>query len=66
MTARVRKFIGGIGIVAFLIAYAAIVATIGGHLPDHWAAQVAFYGVAGLAWGLPILPLISWMNGGRQ
>ncbi len=66
MTARVRKFIGGIGIVAFLIAYAAIVVTVGAYLPDHWAAQTAFYGVAGLAWGLPILPLISWMNGGRQ
>ena len=66
MSARVRKFIGGIGIVAFLIAYAAAVVTMGNYLPDHWAAQIAFYAIAGLAWGLPILPLISWMNRGRQ
>jgi hypothetical protein len=66
MSARVRKFIGGIGIVAFLAAYAWAVVMIGEHIPDHWAAKLAFYGVAGMAWGLPILPLISWMNRGRQ
>lgn len=66
MSARVRKFIGGIGIVAFLGAYAWAVIMLGERLPDHWAAHLAFYGVAGLAWGVPILPLISWMNRGRQ
>ena len=66
MSARVRKFIGGIGIVAFLGAYAWAVVSIGERLPEHWAAQLAFYGVAGLAWGVPILPLISWMYRGRQ
>jgi hypothetical protein len=66
MSARVRKFIGGIGIVAFLAAYAWAVVMIGEHIPDQWAAKLAFYGVAGMAWGLPILPLISWMNRGRQ
>lgn len=65
MSARVRKFIGGIGIVLFLGFYAWALTTIGGHLPDHWAAQLAFYGIGGLAWGVPILPLISWMNRGR-
>jgi hypothetical protein len=66
MSARVRKFVGGIGIVAFVAAYAWGVVSLGEHLPDHWAAQLAFYGLAGLAWGVPILPLISWMNRGRQ
>ena len=66
MSARVRKFIGGIGIVAFLGAYAWAVVSLGERLPDHRVAQLAFYGLAGLAWGVPILPLISWMNRGRQ
>lgn len=34
-------------------------------LPGHWAAQLAFYVVAGLGWGLPVFPLIAWMNRGR-
>ena len=66
MSARVRKFIGGIGIVVFLGLYAWTMTMIGERLPDHWAAQLAFYGIGGLAWGVPILPLISWMNRGRQ
>ena len=65
MSARVRKFIGGIGIVLFLGFYAWALTMIGERLPDHWAAQLAFSGIGGLAWGLPILPLISWMNRGR-
>lgn len=65
MSARVRKFIGGIGIVVFLAFYAWVMTMIGEHLPDHWAAQLAFYSIGGLAWGIPILPLISWMNRGR-
>lgn len=65
MSARVRKFIGGIGIVAFLAFYAWAMTMIGEHVPDHWAAKLAFFGIAGFAWGVPILPLISWMNRGR-
>ncbi len=66
MNARVRKFIGGVGIVLFLAFYAWAVVMIGERLPAHWAAQIGFYAVAGLAWGVPILPLITWMNRGRQ
>ena len=65
MSARVRKFIGGIGIMAFLGAYVIAAVNIGERLPDHWAAQLAFFGLVGIAWGVPILPLISWMNRGR-
>jgi hypothetical protein len=38
------------------------VIAIGQHLPDHWAVQVAYFGVAGLLWGFPLFPLIRWMN----
>lgn len=65
MSARVRKLIGLFGILAFLTAYVAVVATVGDHIPKAWPAQLAFYLVAGLGWGVPILPLISWMNRGR-
>jgi hypothetical protein len=64
-SARVRKLIGLVGILAFIAAYVVLMSFIGEHIPDHWAAQVAFYAVAGLSWGIPILPLIAWMNRGR-
>ncbi|MEO6341012.1 MAG: DUF2842 domain-containing protein [Caulobacteraceae bacterium] len=65
MTARVRKFIGGIGVVIFLIAYAGLVVTIADYIPKAPLAQLAFFVAAGLLWGVPILPLLTWMNRGR-
>ncbi len=65
MPARVRKLIGGVGIVLFVVAYAAAVATIAGHLPDNALLKLGFFAVAGICWGLPLIPFISWMNRGR-
>lgn len=64
MTARARKAIGGLGIVAFLFVYAALVSWAGDVVPQAWWAQLVFYAIAGTAWGAPILPLIAWMNQG--
>ena len=58
--ARLRKLIGGLGIMAFLAAYVVAMTLISEHIPDHWAARMVFYVIAGLGWGVPILPLISW------
>lgn len=65
MTARARKLIGLFGILAFLAIYVGLVVRVAHHVPDHGLWQAVFYGVAGMSWGLPILPLISWMNRGR-
>ena len=65
MTARTRKFVGMLLLLAFIVVYVGIAAMIGERLPKHWAAQLAFYVVAGLGWGVPVLPLLSWMNRGR-
>jgi len=65
MSARVRKFIGLFGILAFVAAYAVVVSKIADHLPNNMLVTTVFYVVAGLAWGVPILPLIRWMNAGR-
>jgi hypothetical protein len=62
MNVRTRKAVGSVGIVVFLIAYVAIVSTIGDHIPKVWWAQLPYYGLAGIGWGLPIIPLITWMN----
>ena len=62
MTTRTRKLIGSMGIVGFLGLYIAAVATLAERLPTNWMAQLAFFVVAGVAWGVPLIPLISWMN----
>lgn len=62
MSPRLRKFIGLFAILLFLAAYVAAISTLGDHLPAHWAVQLAYYALAGTLWGIPILPLIKWMN----
>ncbi len=65
MSARLRKLLGLFGIVAFVGIYAVVAIAIGERLPDNFWVQTAYFAVAGLAWGIPILPLISWMNRGH-
>ena len=60
--ARLRKLMGGVGIMAFLTAYVAVAATLYDYLPDNRAVHLLYFAVAGLAWGLPLMPLMSWMG----
>jgi hypothetical protein len=62
LPARVRKLIGGLGIMAFLVAYVAIAAKLYDYLPDNRAVHLAYFAVVGLVWGLPLMPLMSWMG----
>ena len=62
MSPRLRKLIGLFAILAFLTIYVIVASTIGDYIPDHWAAQLAFYAVAGTLWGVPLFPLIRWME----
>ncbi|MDR3506507.1 MAG: DUF2842 domain-containing protein [Caulobacteraceae bacterium] len=64
MSARVRKAIGGLLILIFLVLYVLVIITIGDHVPNQWAIKLVYYLVAGTAWGVPIIPLITWMNRG--
>lgn len=62
MNPRLRKLIGLFGILAFLPLYMGGVAQLAQHVPDHGPWPFVFYALAGVCWGVPILPLISWMN----
>ena len=62
MPSRARKLIGLVAILAFCGAYLVAVSTLGDYLPDHWAARLAYYALAGTLWGVPLFPLIRWMN----
>ena len=65
MNARIRKALGGLGILIFLAAYVIGVVNLGDHLPDNKLVQLLYFVVAGTAWGVPLIPLITWMNRGR-
>ena len=62
MNPRLKKLIGSLAILLFLFGYVVAALAIGDHLPEHWAAQLAYYVVVGTAWGLPLIPLMKWMN----
>lgn len=68
MPDRLRKLIGSIVLVIFVIIYALIVMTIAAaKLPGaSGLAQLAFYLVTGLAWVVPAGALIYWMQKPRR
>jgi hypothetical protein len=62
MGPRTRKAIGSIVVVAFLIFYIWLAGSVSVFVPDHPAAELAFYAFAGTLWGVPLLPLFTWMQ----
>ena len=69
MTRRSRTLIGGGGMIIFVMSYAMIAMALADSRPIQQAnliVQVLCYAVLGLAWVLPVMPMISWMEGGRR
>ena len=66
MSSRARKVLGSLGLLVFLGFYVWAATAVFARLPDHWGVQIAFVAVVGTAWGLPLLPLLSWMEKGRK
>jgi len=66
MTPSWRKPAGMLLIVAIIIVWAMLVASLSGVVGRwHWVLQLAFYVVAGIVWITPMKPLLRWMEGGR-
>ncbi len=66
MTPSWRKPAGMLLIVAIIIVWALLVASLSGVVGQwHWVLQLAFYVVAGIVWITPMKPLLRWMEGGR-
>jgi Protein of unknown function (DUF2842) len=64
MHVRARRAVATVGTLVFLAFYVWLVITIGDLLPKHPLIDVLFYGIAGTAWGVPLLPLFSWAERG--
>jgi hypothetical protein len=65
MKRRWRTLIGGIAMLAFVIFYALIAMALAQSRPLQEAPallQTVLYAVLGLAWTLPLMPLIRWME----
>lgn len=58
-----RSALGLLAIVVFLAAYVMLAATLGDLLPDHWAVELVFYVLAGIAWVPVAGRLVRWGAG---
>jgi hypothetical protein len=68
MTPRMRKLVGGFGMLAFVLFYALVAMALADSRPVSQAPELirsAIYIALGLAWVLPMMPLIVWMERGR-
>lgn len=61
-----RKPAGIFAIIGLIILWAVLIASLAGTVSE-WPilAQSLFYLVAGIAWILPLKPLLKWMETGR-
>lgn len=51
-----------LGILVFLTLYAMGAVSLHALLPKNFLLELAYFAVAGTAWGLPLFPLLTWMN----
>ena len=65
MPRRLRSFVGSVLILIFLVGYVWAATAIADRLPNDMRIKLVFFALAGVGWGLPILPLMTWMERGR-
>jgi hypothetical protein len=66
MSPRLRKLLGGLAMIGFVIVYALIAMALAEARPLQEAPEFVrniAYVVLGLAWVVPMMPLIRWMEG---
>jgi hypothetical protein len=63
MPARLRKFIGSVAILLWVVFYAAVAAAIGDKLKGSpWWVMLIYFPLAGLLWIAPLRPLFKWLH----
>ena len=65
MPRRTRKLIGAAAMIGFVIVYALAAMALAQSRPVQEAPGLLrglFYAVIGMAWILPVMPLIKWME----
>ena len=64
MPIRLRKLIGAIMLIVLVLAWAlfAMALAQSAVVKTNGMIEVIYYGIAGLGWVLPAMPLIRWMS----
>ncbi|MFN3890710.1 MAG: DUF2842 domain-containing protein [Beijerinckiaceae bacterium] len=69
LTRRQRKLIGTFVLLAFVVVYALVAMALAQARPLQEASKLVqglSYALIGVAWVIPVFPLIKWMEGGRD
>lgn len=58
-----RKMIGSLILLVWMLAYIGVAAVVGDRVAqEHWGWKLLYFPVVGLAWVLPLKPLLRWMH----
>lgn len=60
MNPRLKRFVACMAVLAFLVLWVWGAVTISEYLPDIWWVDMIFFIVAGIGWGIPLIPLLRW------
>lgn len=58
-----RKLVGSLVLLGWMTAYIAVAVVVGDRLAgEHWGWKLLYFPIVGVAWVLPLKPLIHWMH----
>ncbi|WP_312813096.1 DUF2842 domain-containing protein [Brevundimonas sp.] len=60
MSPRLRKLIAAIMVMAFLTFWVWGAVTLSGFVPDIFWVEAIYYAIAGIGWGIPLIPMLRW------
>ena len=63
MGPRTRRFVAMIGVLLFMAFWIWGAIALRGLLPPGQLIDLAVFAVAGVGWGVPLIPLLSWAEG---
>ena len=66
MPPRARRAVAAAGVLAFLAVWVWGAVTLGARLPANPWIHLVFYGIAGIGWGVPLIPLLRWAERGPR
>ena len=62
MPVRLKKLVGTIAILIYLVIYLFAAAAIADGLPSIWLIQLVYFAIAGVVWVFPLKYLLAWMT----